>query len=79
MLQSFAQLRVALLDFLEQPHVCDRDDCLIGEGLEQSDLFFRERPRLRSTNQNGAKGNTLTEQRRGKCRPNAEAPSITRW
>src|SRR5918993_4079699 len=33
MLQSLAQLRVALLDLLEEPDVCDRDDGLTREGL----------------------------------------------
>ena len=40
MLQRLAQFRVALLDFLEQPHVLDRDDRLIGEGFEQSLICF---------------------------------------
>ena len=35
MLQRFAQFRVALLEFLEQPHVLDGDDRLVGEGFEQ--------------------------------------------
>ena len=46
MLQGFAQFRVALLEFFEQPHVLDRDHRLIGEGFEQSDLFFGERTNL---------------------------------
>ena len=36
MLQRLAQFRVALLDLLEQPHVLDGDDRLVGEGLESS-------------------------------------------
>ena len=42
MLQGLAQFCVALLDFLEQPHVLDGDDRLIGEGFEKLDLPFRE-------------------------------------
>src|SRR5215813_478818 len=38
MLQGFAQLCVALLDLLEQPHVLDGDDCLRSERLKQSYL-----------------------------------------
>ena len=34
MLQGLAQFRVALAEFLEQPHVLDRDDGLVGEGFE---------------------------------------------
>ena len=33
MLQRLAQLRVALAEFLEQSHVLDGDDGLVGEGL----------------------------------------------
>jgi hypothetical protein len=28
------------LEFLEQPHVLNGDDSLVGESLEQSDLLF---------------------------------------
>ena len=43
MLERLAQLRVALIEFLEQPHVLDGDDRLSSKGLEQSDLFLGER------------------------------------
>ena len=39
MLQGFAQFCVALLEFLEQPHVLDGDHRLVGEGLKQLDLL----------------------------------------
>ena len=42
MLQRFAQFRVALLEFLEQPDVFDSDHGLRGEGLQQFDLLVRE-------------------------------------
>ena len=32
-------IRVALFEFLEQSHVLDGDDGLVGEGLEKRDLF----------------------------------------
>ena len=50
MLQRLAQFRVALLDFLEQAHVLDGDDRLVGEGFEQLDLLVGERPDLQSAN-----------------------------
>ena len=50
MLQRLAQFCVALLDFFEQPHVLDGDDGLIGEGFEQVDLLFGERPDLGAAN-----------------------------
>src|SRR5262245_20120082 len=43
MLQRLAQFCVALLEFLEQPDVLDRDDCLISESFQQFDLFFGKR------------------------------------
>ena len=46
MLQRLAQFRVALPEFLEQPHVLDRDHGLIGEGFEKRDLLVGKRPGL---------------------------------
>ena len=43
MLQRLAQLRVALAELLEQPHVLDGDHRLVGEGFEQIDLPVGER------------------------------------
>src|SRR5262245_11448377 len=34
MLQGLPQFRVALLDFLKQPHVLDGNDRLVGEGFK---------------------------------------------
>ena len=50
MLQRLAQFRVALLQFLEQPHVLDGDHRLVGEGFEQCDLLVCERPDFRAAN-----------------------------
>ncbi len=50
MLQRLAQFCVALAEFLEQPHVLDGDDGLVGEGFEQSNLLFGERTNLRAAN-----------------------------
>ena len=43
MLQGLAQFRIALLKFLEQPHVLDGDHGLVGEGLNELNLPFRKR------------------------------------
>ena len=37
-------------EFLEQAHVLDGDNGLIGEGLEKRDLFVGERTNFRATN-----------------------------
>ena len=34
MFQGFAQLRIALLDLLEEPNILDGNNCLISEGLD---------------------------------------------
>ena len=40
MLQSLAQFRIALLEFLEQPHVLDGDDGLVGESFKKLNLLI---------------------------------------
>jgi hypothetical protein len=42
MLQGLTQFCVALLEFLEQPYVLDRDHRLVGESFEERDLFVSE-------------------------------------
>jgi hypothetical protein len=59
------QRAVLLLQFLEQPHVLDGDDGLVGEGLEQLDLLRRERTggSPTSTGGDGADRTSLSEHR----------------
>jgi hypothetical protein len=45
---AFAELMVALFKLREQPHVLDRDNGLVGEGLDQFDLRGGE-DRIRSS------------------------------
>src|SRR5262245_14466642 len=52
MLQGLAQFCVALLNLFEQSHVLDRYHRLIGESLQEFDLFVCEWPHFESTNQN---------------------------
>src|SRR5215510_9313052 len=59
MLQGFSQLCVALLEFFEEAHVLDGDNSLVGEGLQEFDLFVCEWPHFESTNQNRPDGNTF--------------------
>ena len=42
LLQRLGQVGIALLQLLEQPHVLDGDDRLVGERLDQRDLLVRE-------------------------------------
>ena len=64
MLQSLAQLGVAFLQFLEQPHVLDGDDGLGRKGFQQSDLFIGEWVDFDSTNENHTDRTALAKQRR---------------
>jgi hypothetical protein len=66
LLQRFGEITVALLQFLEQPHVFDCDHRLIGEGLEKRDLLFAERTYLLPANMDSSNRNALAHQRRGK-------------
>ena len=50
-------------EFLEQPHVLDGDHGLVGEGLEERDLFFGERPQLGAPDRDGANRNALAQKR----------------
>ena len=49
-----SQLARARLQLLEQAHVLDRDDRLIGEGLEQRDLLLGEGPDLHAPDRHDA-------------------------
>ena len=42
MLERLLQLARARLHLLEQPHVLDGDDRLVGEGLDELDLLVGE-------------------------------------
>ena len=41
LLQRLGQFAIAVLQFLEQPHVLDGDDRLVGEGFEQARSAYR--------------------------------------
>ena len=48
--KDFAGRRLLLqrfLEFFEQPHVLDRDNCLVGEGFKELDLRRGEGAHLR--------------------------------
>ncbi len=60
-----------LLRLIEQPHVLDGDDRLVGEGLEQADLLIRERDRLGPSELDGADRDAFADQ--GHAQYRAEA------
>src|SRR5262244_3569819 len=55
------QLTVARLQLREQAHVLDRDDGLVGEGLQELDLAIGERPGLGARHLDDADGSTLPQ------------------
>jgi hypothetical protein len=51
------------LHLLEQPHVFDRDHCLVGESLHQLDLLVGERLRHRPCHEDHAYDISLPQER----------------
>jgi hypothetical protein len=47
-IESLRQLMILLLQLFEQAHILDRDDGLVGKGLEKRDFIVGEWPRLRT-------------------------------
>src|SRR5262249_19220811 len=80
LVQGLCEVAITNLQFLKQPHILNRDDRLVGEGLQKSNLFVCEGPNLRATDRDGSDGNILTHKRDGQDRPKAQtldsAPSI---
>ena len=62
MLQGLAQFCVALLHLLEQSHVLDGDDGLVGEGFEELDLPVRERSNSCPPNHDAANRRSFSQQ-----------------
>jgi hypothetical protein len=63
MLQRFAQLCVALAEFLEQAHVFYRDHRLVGEGFKKRDLLGGERLDCQSSNEYHSNRKAFSKQR----------------
>src|SRR5262249_11515091 len=78
MLQGFAQFRVALLDLLEQPHVLNRDHCLVGKSFEELNMLLGKRANLHPTDHDSPDCDFLTQQWRGNCAPNTETSGVWR-
>ena len=59
---------VLFLELREQPDVLNGDDSLVGEGVEQSDLFVRERVHLGTPEHYRAHRRSLPQQRNAQYR-----------
>ena len=69
LLQRLGQVGVAGPELLEESDVLDRDDCLVGESLQQRDLFLRERPPLPPGETDRPDRDTFPEHWYGQHRP----------
>jgi hypothetical protein len=64
----------SLLRLVEQPHILDGDDGLVGEDLEQGDLPAGEEPSFCAAEADRADRHTLPHQRHAELRPSAMLP-----
>src|SRR5215831_3887825 len=62
-----------MLEFLEKANVLNSDGGLVGEDLEESDLFFRERTDFSTANRNHSNWDSFSQQRRAKNSPSSSA------
>ena len=63
-LEGLGELAVAGLQLVEEPRVLDRDDRLVGEGLEQADLLRRELADSAAADPDRADASSLPQHRR---------------
>src|SRR5262249_44732644 len=71
-LQRGGQFAGASLNAFKQANILDCDCCLIGEGLDQCDLFISKRPDLRFRESDDALRNSFAEHRDGEHSPKSE-------
>jgi hypothetical protein len=62
------------LQFCEQPHVLNRDDRLVGEGLQERDLRIGEGLHLGPSKVDCADGHALAQERNAKHGSGADLP-----
>ncbi len=58
---------------MEEPDIFDCNNGLVGEGLEEGNLFFGERPQLGAPDRDGPNRNALAQKRNRQYRPNTQA------
>src|SRR5438132_7704492 len=66
MFERFAELARARLHLVEQPHVLDRDDRLVGESRDKLDFLLRKRPHYRPRQSNDPNRVSLSQERHTK-------------
>src|SRR5262245_12178741 len=74
LVERLCQRGIPRLEFLEQAHVRDRDDRLVGKGLEERVLLVRERLRLASSGADDADGASVLQHRNQQNSPVSGGP-----
>src|SRR5262245_41841543 len=67
---------ILLLQFCKQPYILNRDDRLVGEGLEQGDLPLAEEASLGAAEHDRAGRDTFSHQGDAEYRPPALTPCV---
>src|SRR5262249_12985478 len=75
LLQQLAQVAVPRLQLLEQPHVLDRDDRLVGEGLQERKVAVGEPAWLQSRDSNHTDRYVIAHHRHVNETPEASRPT----
>ena len=78
MLARLGELTALVLDFVEQPHVLDRDCGLVGEGLNQLDLLVGEGAHLGAGQGEHADRHALAQHRYTEGRANPGSSQVKR-
>jgi hypothetical protein len=76
LVQRFCEISVTRLQFREEPSILDRDDRLVGGGLQEHHLPLAEELNLRSAELDAADGDTVSQQRNAEDRAEAEPPRV---
>ena len=77
-LACLGELAALVLDFVEQPHVLDRDHRLVGEGRDQLDLLVGERPHVGARQHDHADRHAFSQQRHAEHGAKAARSSVLR-
>src|SRR5215813_3364204 len=72
LLDRLREFACACLHLVEQAHVLDGDDGLVGKGLDQLDLLVAERPKYRSEKNEGSTKFVAPKHRHAEHRPQWE-------
>ncbi len=73
-IERLRQLRGPRLHRLEQPHILDRDHCLVGKGRGQLDVLLSERPDCAANERDHADRHAFSQERHAELRAEFAQP-----